>query len=179
MNLVETVRSYRASDLGTRIRLGYRGAEYRGRARTTNWDGSLNISDNAILRANVINNWNLDRGIQLQGRAALIWKAVTTGNFGAIDLWLEENAGRIAFTTKPISAEVAIADIGLDEMVFDAGGLERAATLQRLPNVMTERSVIHHRQIKRSVEKEMRLYVRVQQEDGHRAWSSPIYLLFN
>jgi hypothetical protein len=92
---------------------------------------------------------------------------------------LEENAGRIAFTTKPISAEVAIADIGLDEMVFDAGGLERAATLQRLPNVMTERSVIHHRQIKRSVEKEMRLYVRVQQEDGHRAWSSPIYLLFN
>ena len=179
VNLVETVRPYRASDLGTRIRLGYRGAEYRGRARTTNWDGSLNISDNAILRANVINNWNLDRGIQLQGRAALIWKAVTTGNFGAIDLWLEENAGRIAFTTKPISAEVAIADIGLDEMVFDAGGLERAATLQRLPNVMTERSVIHHRQIKRSVEKEMRLYVRVQQEDGHRAWSSPIYLLFN
>ena len=179
VNLVETVRPYRASDLGTRIRLGYRGAEYRGRARTTNWDGTLNISDNAILRANVINNWNLDRGIQLQRRAALIWKAVTTGNFGAIDLWLEENAGRIAFTTKPISAEVAIADIGLDEMVFDAGGLERAATLQRLPNVMTERSVIHHRQIKRSAEKEMRLYVRVQQEDGHRAWSSPIYLLFN
>ena len=177
VDLIETVRPYRASDLGTRIRLGYRGAEYRGRARTTNWDGSLTISDNAIERASMINNWNLDRGIRHQDRTTLSWKAVTTGNYGAIDLWLEKNTGRIDFSTKPIASNVAIADIGLEEMVFDAGGLERAATLQRLPNVMAERSVVHHRKIKRKDGAEMRLYVRVQQEDGHRTWSSPIYLL--
>ena len=41
LDLLETVRPYDVSDLGTRIRLGYHGAEYRGRARTTNWDGTL------------------------------------------------------------------------------------------------------------------------------------------
>ncbi len=41
LDFLETVRPYGAADLGMRIRLGYHGAEYRGRARTTNWDGTL------------------------------------------------------------------------------------------------------------------------------------------
>ena len=48
------------------MRLVYEGAEYRGRARTTTWDGSLTIEGNRIVRTAVINNWNLDRGIQSQ-----------------------------------------------------------------------------------------------------------------
>jgi hypothetical protein len=176
LELLETLRPYRTSDIGTRVRLGYRGAEYRGRARTTNWDGSLRISDNVIKNASVINNWNLDRGIQLQDAEMIAWKAVTTGNYGAIDLWLQDKSGRIAFTTKPISGEAAIADIGLEETVFDAGGLERAVTLQRLPDVMKETKVVFRGEFKVRRAGDTRLYVRVQQEDGHCAWSSPIYL---
>ena len=41
LDLIETVRPYGAGDLGRRVRLVYEGAEYRGRARTTTWDGSL------------------------------------------------------------------------------------------------------------------------------------------
>ena len=41
LELVETVRPYAPSDLGARVRFVYEGAEYRGRARTTTWDGSL------------------------------------------------------------------------------------------------------------------------------------------
>ena len=41
LDLIETVRPYGAADLGERVRLVYEGAEYRGRARTTTWDGSL------------------------------------------------------------------------------------------------------------------------------------------
>ena len=41
LDLIETVRPYGAGDLGARVRLVYEGAEYRGRARTTTWDGSL------------------------------------------------------------------------------------------------------------------------------------------
>jgi len=173
---LETVRPYAASDLGARVRLSYRGAEYRGRARTTAWDGSLTVSNNSIVKTRVINNWNLDRGIQHQDGGAVIWKAVTTGNYGAIDLWLKEKAGRIAFKTKPVSGEAAIADIGVEEAVFAAGGLDRAVTLQRLPETMTERRMRHSVEAKIRLEGDTRLYVRVQQEDGHRAWSSPIYL---
>jgi hypothetical protein len=173
---LETVRPYGNNPSWTRIRLGYHGAEYRGRARTTTWDGSLGLTGNVIKKAAVINSWNLDRGIREQNQHALTWKAVTTGNYGAIDLWLDGTAGRLAFTTKPVSAEVEIADIGIEEMVFDAGGLERKITLQRLPDVMTARRMGHAMPVKIRPDGDTRLYVRVQQEDGHRAWSSPIYL---
>ena len=60
--------------------------------------------------------------------------------------------------------------------MFEAGGLERAVLLQRLPETMRERRIALRRKIKVRAEGDTRLYVRVQQEDGHRMWSSPIYL---
>lgn len=177
LDLIETVRPYGPSDLGGRVRLVYEGAEYRGRARTTTWDGSLRIEGNRILRTAVINNWNLDRGIQSQDEAGLSWKAVTTGNYGAIDLWLADPAtGRLAFKTAPVSGEAAIGELGVEPRVFEAGGLERAIKLQRLPETMHEVRMMLKRKIKVRATGDTRLYVRVQQEDGHRMWSSPVYL---
>jgi hypothetical protein len=177
LDLIETVRPYAAADLGARVRLVYEGAEYRGRARTTTWDGSLVIEGNRIARTAVINNWNLDRGIQKQDATSLTWKAVTTGNYGAIDLWLEAGAaGRLAFKTAPVSGEAAIAELGVEPRIFAAGGLERAVRLQRLPETMRETRLSLKRRLKVQAKGDTRLYVRVQQEDGHRMWSSPIYL---
>jgi hypothetical protein len=177
LELIETVRPYGAGDLGRRVRLVYEGAEYRGRARTTTWDGSLSIEGNRILRTAVINNWNLDRGIQKQDETGLTWKAVTTGNYGAIDLWLETPAaGQLTFKTAPVSGEASIGELGVEPRVFDAGGLERAIKLQRLPETMSETRMVLKRKIKVRAKVDTRLYVRVQQEDGHRMWSSPVYL---
>ena len=81
--LIETIRTYGAGDLGRRVRLIYTGAEYRGRARTTVWDGSLAVGGNAIADARMFNNWNLDRGIRSRTADGLAWKAVTTGNSAA------------------------------------------------------------------------------------------------
>jgi len=177
LDLIETLRPFTENDLGARVRLVYEGAEYRGRARTTIWDGALTITGNRILRTNVINNWNLDRGIQKQDDTSLAWKAVTTGNYGAIDLWLEKPAaGRIAFKTEPVSGEAEVASLGCEPRVFDAGGLERAVKLHRLPADMRECRMLVKRRIKLRDKGDTRLYVRVQQEDGHRIWSSPVYM---
>jgi hypothetical protein len=176
-DLIETVRPYATSDLGRRVRLVYSGAEYRGRARTTTWDGALSVTGNRILRTAAINNWNLDRGIQKQDDAGVAWKAVTTGNYGAIDLWLDQPAaGHLAFQTKLVSGEAAVAELGCEPHVFDAGGLERRIELQRLPETMRETRLALKRRIKLRAKGDTRLYVRAQQEDGHRMWSSPIYL---
>jgi hypothetical protein len=176
LDLVETVRPYAAPDLGARVRLVYEGAEYRGRARTTTWDGSLAVEGNLILRTAVINNWNLDRGIHGQDATSVAWKAVTTGNYGAIDLWLASATGRLAFKTALVSGEADITQLGVEPRVFGAGGLERAVRLQRLPEVMRETRIALRRRIRLRPTGDTRLYVRVQQEDGHRMWSSPIYL---
>ena len=177
LDLLETIRPYTISDLGRRVRVVYEGAEYRGRARTTNWDGSLEVSVNRIERASVINNWNLDRGIQRQNANNLDWAAVTTGNYGGIDLYLNEAAsGQLSFTTSHVAGSVAIGDLAVEPLIFAAGGLERAVKLQRLPEVMTTRRITLRRRIKIRNTGDTRLFIRVQQEDGHRMWTSPVYM---
>lgn len=175
--LIERVRTFTTAELGARVRLLYRGAEYRGRARTTNWDGVLSIEGNEIVKARVINNWNLDRGIQRQSPTSLEWKAVTTGNHGAIDIWLKNGIeGRIAFETRHVRGQRAIATLGYERHVFSAGGLDRAVKLFRLPERMTETRLKVRRRIRLRDTGDTRIFVRVTQEDGHCAWSSPIYL---
>jgi hypothetical protein len=176
-DIIETVRPYSDRDLGARVRLVYQGAEYRGRARTTVWDGNLTIEGNSIARAEMFNNWNLDRGITRQDAHRIDWKAVTTGNFGGIDLWLADgHNGRISFETAHCHGARDIAALCIDDHVFSAGGLERAVKLSRLPETMTATHMRAHRQIPLRHVGDTRLFVRVTQEDGHRAWSSPIYL---
>ncbi|NNE25120.1 MAG: DUF3604 domain-containing protein [Rhizobiales bacterium] len=176
LELLSTFRSYDENDLGDRVRITYSGAEYRGRSRTTNWDGELTVEGNEIVRAEMFNNWNLDRGIQECSAHALSWKAVTSGNFGGIDLWLAGTGGCISLNTKHATADVAVSDLGVAEMVVDAGGLDRKLTLQRLPNDLQAGTVRYALKCPVKADGDTRLYIRVQQIDGHRAWSSPIYL---
>ena len=177
LDLIETIRPYDEADLGARIRLTYEGAEYRGRARTTVWDGTLTLSGNEIERAEMFNNWNVDRGIRSQDANALTWKAVTTGNYGGIDLWLSDTkAGRLSVKTQHGEVSLDVSDIGIEGHVVEAGGLERRLRLQRLPVAMQPERLTLRRSLKVRADGDTRLFVRVQQIDGHRAWSSPIYM---
>jgi hypothetical protein len=177
LDLLEAVRPYELHNAESRLRLIYEGAECRGRARATTWDGRLTIEGNSIVKSSMINNWNIDRGIQSVDGHELTWKAVTTGNFGAIDLWLETpSEGYLAFETAHVSGRVAVADLCARPRVFDAGGLGRNVQLQRLPETMTTRHVVLRRQIFIHDRADTRLFIRLQQEDGHRAWTSPIYM---
>ncbi len=175
--LIETVRPYSANDLGRRVRVTMEGAEYRGRARTTVWDGSLKIDGNAIARAEMFNNWNLDRGLRSQSKDALNWKAVTTGNTCGIDLWLEDsNSGEIGVETAHVSMRIPIGDIGIEDTVFEAGGLDRALKVYRLPDAPREQGLVHCMSVPVAKTGDTPVFVRVTQVDGHKAWSSPIYL---
>jgi hypothetical protein len=101
---------------------------------------------------------------------------VTTGNHGAIDLWVDRAAGRLTFETNPVSGCVDISELGVEPRIFAAGGLERAVELQRLPESMSLRRLAFRRRVRLRQRDDVRLYIRVQQEDGHRMWTSPIYL---
>jgi hypothetical protein len=174
---INTVRPHSAADLGRRYRLTMEGAEYRGRARTTSWDGSLRITGNTLERAEMFNNWNLDRGIQSQTNAATSWKAVTTGNTCGIDLWLAEaDKGELEITTKHVTARLAIAQIGLEDQMFDGGGLGRLLRLYRLPDAPSQNRMKGDWTIALRESGDTPIFVRVTQTDGHKAWSSPIYL---
>jgi hypothetical protein len=175
--LVDTVRPYTVHDFGNRIRVTMQGAEYRGRARTTTWDGTLQIKANVIARAEMFNNWNLDRGIRSTTENAVTWKAVTTGNWCGLDLWLDDtSSGEIAIETPHVATRVTVSDIGLEDVVLDGGGLERMVKLYRLPNEPETRHMRHRLEVDVPPTGDAPLFVRVTQVDGHKMWSSPIYL---
>jgi len=128
----------------------------------------------------MFNNWNQDRGVTLERAGKASWKAVTTGNFGGIDFLLKAaNTGRMEIETGPVSTAIDVSDIGAEPVRCDGGGLGRAITLQRLPEKMTRYHARHAIQAKVRAKGDTRLFVRVTQQDGHRAWSSPVYLFRN
>ncbi len=178
LDLVETIRPYGEDDLGARLRLHWEGAEYRGRFREVIWDGSAMVSDNSVTAATPVNFFNPDKTLDHTGPTEVSWKALTTGNFGGADVYLEDaEAGTLSVKTPLVSFEVPISKIGLDEQVFDASGdLPRFFKVSRLPAVNPHRSLSFTRSVALTSDGDNPVYIRVELEDGTRAWTSPIYL---
>jgi hypothetical protein len=178
IELIETVRPYAEGDLGKRIRVQWEGATYRGRARQVIWDGTATFASNRIERARPVNFFNPDRRLERTGEGGLAWKSLTTGNFAGFDAWLADpEAGTLVVDTPLVKADLPIAGIGLEERIFDASGvLPRLLSIFRLPDDCSATAMRFSRAIEIKEHGDNPLFIRVTQEDGHRAWTSPIYI---
>ncbi len=175
--VLETFRPYSTPGQSRRLRVIWEGAEYRGRGRQAIWDGSATVRGNAIAEVRQINFWNPDKRIDRDG-GRLEWEALTTGNFGGFDLFLEEpDAGWLEVLTDHGNLDLAIAEIGAEPTMCDAGGLARKLSVRRLPEHLTECRVDLERRLPVAASGDSPFYVSVVQEDGYQAWSSPIYLI--
>jgi len=177
LETVEVFRPYGEADLGSRIRVLWEGSEYRGRGRETVWDGYTELSGNAFKGCEPINRYNLDKRFEQTGPGRLEWTALTTGGFGGFDATLEDGqAGTLKIHTDLVSEEIAVADIGYNELIFANGGIDRRIRVFRLPDDNPHRAVTVERRVKLRDDGDNALYVRVTFEDGHFAWSSPVYI---
>ncbi|MEM9499835.1 MAG: DUF3604 domain-containing protein, partial [Pseudomonadota bacterium] len=176
MRVVRTLRPYTPDPAG-RLRVIWQGAEYRGRGRTTRWKGTLKLDDASIRAFKTINIWNLDRPVALENHRTVAFDTVTTGNFGGLDIWLSGNEGRVSIETGLVSGAFDLADIKDEEAVLDAGGLDRKIRLFRLPETMTCCHLTETVAVHPERGRDNPLWVRVVTEDGHVAWSSPIYIV--
>ncbi len=175
---IEAVRPYAVSELGSRMRVHWEGAEYRGRFRQVIWDGSAHVSDNEIVRARPFNFFNRDKTLDRVGGQELKWRALTTGNSGGFDIWLQDAyAGTLKLETPLIKCGIPIEDIGYEDEVLDASGaLPRFIRVFRLPDENRHRSLTLNRQIPLDPNRDNPIYFRVILEDGHMGWTSPTYL---
>jgi hypothetical protein len=177
LDVLETWRPYDTASLGRRIRVIWEGSEYRGRGRQTIWDGGCTLQGNQFERVAPINLWNLDKKLTQTGPASLTWEALTTGGFGGFDAWLADGrSGTLRIDTALVKCEIAIRDIGLDDRIFDAGGIRRRIRVFRLPDENPHRRLHLSRRIPLKTSGDNAVYVCLTQEDGHLAWSSPIYV---
>ncbi len=179
MQVLETWRPYRADQLGRRIRILWEGSEYRGRGRQSVWDGTATLSDNRFETVTPINLWNIDKPLKQPSPQRLAWSALTTGGFGGADVLLADaQRGRLKIDTGLVKADIALADIGLQDIVLESGGgIARRMRLFRLPDDNQAHTAKLSRRISRSQAVEDALYVCITLADGHRIWSSPTYLM--
>lgn len=177
METLKTLRGFSESDLGERIRVVWSGAEYRGRGRETNWKGRVNFAGAQIHRMEKINAWNHERKLEQHSADTVVFDAITTGNFGGFDAWLDNAAGgTLDIATNLGTLQIPLDDVGMEDVTMDAGGLERKIRAFRLPEENPHRTLTAELEIPLKATGDNPLWVCVTTEDGFQAWSSPIYV---
>jgi hypothetical protein len=175
-DVLHTARGFNAADLGERIRVVWSGAEYRGRGRETNWIGRARFENAVVRRIGKINAWNHERQLDIQGSDTVVFDAITTGNFGGFDAWIDPRAdGVLEIATNLGTMRVPLSDIGVEDHVMEAGGLERKIRAFRLPEENPHYALSTSLEIDLKPEGDNPIWVCVTTEDGFQAWSSPIY----
>jgi len=141
--------------------------------------GTAKVEGNRIENAVAVNFLNPERPLKLSPDGTVSWQSVTTGNMAGFDLTLETaRAGRLAIETNIASLDCDLSALDDREMLVEAGGLGRRLRAYSLPEVSTARTMrIAHRVSGGKPAGDLPVYARVTQEDGHQAWSSPIYLI--
>jgi hypothetical protein len=174
--IVSTFRPDRFEPSSRRVRISWEGAEYRGRGRQTKWDGNLRVVGNRISRALPVNFINLEKKFE-PTTATVAWESTTTGNAAGVDLHLEEaNAGTIEIVTPHMARSMPVADLAHGAFVADLGGLGRKLSVQKLPERLETKAYALRTRVRLGTHGDTPIWLCVIQEDGHRAWSSPIYV---
>lgn len=162
-----------------RLRVLAEGALYRGRGRNLNWDINVKATDTTIVSAKPINVFNRDRIPELatDGSSADL-ETVTTGNRSGMDLTLSDAlGGKLRLRTDLGPIEVDLATFGTQAIAELTGeGLGRRISLQRLPKTLRETRAKGSFTVPLTAASERKLYLRVTQDNGHTAWTSPLYL---
>ena len=176
--LISTWRPYGQRELGRRIRVIWCGAEYRGRFRMSAWDGVAKLDGNSFASASAINFFNPDKQLRRVGPHELAWQSVTTGNFAGFEALLEDaGTGSLKVETASGRLELPVDQIGLESSFVDLGGLDKRILAYRLPDRNPCRRVSLKQMVSVEPGVDNPIYIRLTTEDGHRAWSSPIYLV--
>ena len=177
LETIRTVYPYDKADLGRRVKVVWSGAEVKGRARMANWDGGLVVRGNRIESFEPVNFWNPLSPVRQTEPNRIEWRSVTTGGVSGVILTLARpTAGTLDMTTAQRNVRVAVERLGLRPRTWPCGGLRKQIRACRLPDEREAQPIEIEVPITRLHKGDNPLYVRVTQEDGHMAWSSPIYV---
>ena len=177
VEVLQTLRPYTVADLGSRIRVVWSGAEYRGRGRQSDWIGHARFDGCHIDHIAKINAWNHERLLEQRGSDTVEWNAITTGNFGGFDAYLDDvDDSRLDLNCNHGSLALQLDRLGIDDAVMEAGGLERRIRVFRLPDHNPHRSLQGSVDVALQPWGDNPLWVCVTTEDGFQAWSSPIFV---
>jgi hypothetical protein len=175
--VLETIRGYGPKDLGARIRVIWSGAEYRGRRRETTWRGQARFKEATIRHWQGVNAWNPERRLEMVNNDTVVFDAITTGNFGGFDAWLDESPdAHLEIETNHGTIAEKLSDLNMKESIMEAGGLGRCLRAFRLPDKNLPQQYEGEIEVALRPKGDNPIWVCLTLEDGSQAWSSPMYL---
>ena len=159
------------------LRLSWKGARVRGRARMARWDGTLAVAGGRIL---AVEGYAFDspaEGIQNWDAKGVSWRSITTGDSDGIVVTLEAQADtRLAVDTPLVSTEIPWSDLADGSRRIAAGGVDLELTIERRPIGLKDRRLSASFRLASSPSGEHAYWIRVLQVDGAKAWTSPWYV---
>lgn len=156
------------------LRVVWGGAAARDWPRHVPWDGTLRLHGARVRAALPYAFDSPAQGIFLSNEQAVSWRSTTAGNCSGVLLDLAAEPGaRLEFFAPLTSLTVALADLPFEQQL---GGERLHVRVERLPQG-TGREDLEITWSEDTLRPGLTpYYVTVQQVDGAKAWSSPIYV---
>lgn len=169
--------SFTGAGNSCRIRISWQGARIRGRARRAVWDGYIQANGTRILNARPFAFDSPAHGIVNQDESHVAFTSSTVGDVDGIDLFLDRGErGSLFFDSKIGQLSIDLSKLGVDQKVFDFGGLDLMVKVQRYPVQMDLEPLSLEYEATLQAGKVNPFLIKAVQEDGQIAWSSPIYI---
>ncbi|MBN34677.1 MAG: DUF3604 domain-containing protein [Rhodospirillaceae bacterium] len=175
---VACLRPYTVDEVGSRIRVLLSGAERRGKGSRSRWNGTARL-DGATIRAFApVSAWNPELPCEQVDATTAFFRSRTAGNMMGFDLTVDETSGAMLYLdTGYGEVTVALSDIGHQETVFEQGGLARKVRVLRAPDENPHRAMRGEIEVPIKTGRDNPIWICVTTEDGHQAWSSPVYVV--
>ena len=174
-----------------RIKVVWRGAASRERARQTIWQGSVGIAEGRIT---AFERYRLDYPVEVLRQEAdrsIVFDTITAGDEDGVVLSVDapgsanlridgtvrarNQFGEDAGDLRKLSFEIPLADLTQDEMVFPVGGVDREVAVRKVGNDYPRTVRFEWTESNQQMSSGA-YWVKVLQEDGATAWSSPIFV---
>lgn len=161
------------------IKIIWSGARVTTRRRNTDWSGEINIDNGKITSAEEFAFDLPWHGIIEMTEQKVTWSSTTSGDLDGIILNLEASEDtRLFFNTKPAQFSFQLNQL-TQPLIVEAGGIEQMVEVSRISGKETPFNVKFEytdRKVRPGV---YAYYVKVLQNDGEKAWSSPIFVNYD
>ncbi len=164
-----------------RILVWWSGASERGRDRAYDWSGKAVLEGNQCVHVRPVNFHNpetpLTHSTENSTTEVLAWNSITTGGLsGFIAELADPAAGELTISTADITKTIKIAEISTVGRTWTAGKLDLKLHVRRVTTTPGPMDCTVQYTLPLDQERDAALFVKVTQEDGHMAWSSPLFL---
>jgi hypothetical protein len=155
------------------VEVAWTGARSTDRHKVQDWSGSLGLDRGRIAAVSEVGFDHPDAGVVKRQDTHLRWDGSTAGNTQSLRLDLDapEDA-TMTVATDPVTTSVRLDDLPHS---VDAGGVGRRLTIRRTGTSSRLDADVTFRDEDAPAGRHP-YYVRVTQEDGEMAWSSPIFV---